>query len=241
MLAAVYMDRYLAAEPLHALTVHRLLLTALLLGAKYLDDDYYSNRFYAQIGGISLRELNALERNFVVKIGWRLHVSPEDYQRCLATVFAATDSWLPATRPAVLDEAGAREAEPRARGAAGAVGSGDAAREAVRTAERSGETPSAPKRGQAAASEPSTLKRSKEDARSWGPELAAPTPGAAETRVHRGPHRRERPTDAHGLQLRRPLVRSKLGVKRASGLSRGGVTLSGFSAVSWQRWQCPWH
>ncbi|KAF4655900.1 mitochondrial peripheral inner membrane protein, partial [Perkinsus chesapeaki] len=61
------------------LNIHRLLLTALTLAAKYYDDCYYANKRYAEVGGVSTRELNSLEASFLDMIHYRLFVAPEEY------------------------------------------------------------------------------------------------------------------------------------------------------------------
>lgn len=52
----------------------RLLLTALMIGAKFLDDRFLSNRFYAEVGGVTLQELNAMEVAMLKRLGWRATV-----------------------------------------------------------------------------------------------------------------------------------------------------------------------
>lgn len=82
--ASIYIDRLLKANPKFAVTplnVHRLLLTGAVLGAKFHDDDYYSNAWYAQVGGLSNKELNHLEAEFLRLIDWRVYVSEEDFER----------------------------------------------------------------------------------------------------------------------------------------------------------------
>jgi hypothetical protein len=52
----------------------RLILTSILLAIKYNEDEYYSNEYYAKVGGISLREMNALETEFLLLINYSLFV-----------------------------------------------------------------------------------------------------------------------------------------------------------------------
>lgn len=49
----------------------RLVLIAIMCASKYLDDHYYSNKHWAQIGGISTKELNQIEVDFLGRLGWR--------------------------------------------------------------------------------------------------------------------------------------------------------------------------
>jgi len=82
VLALVYIDRILKRQPeitVTDLTCHRLLATSVVLATKFLDDRYYSNAYYAKVGGLSLKELNALEKRFLQMLDWRLLVRPEEY------------------------------------------------------------------------------------------------------------------------------------------------------------------
>jgi hypothetical protein len=63
---------------LDTLTIHRLTLVSLVLAVKYHEDNHYSQAYYAQVGGVSLSELNAIERKFVEILEWNLEV---DYDR----------------------------------------------------------------------------------------------------------------------------------------------------------------
>jgi len=47
--------------------------------AKYLDDFYYSNKHWAEVGGISTRELNALELELLFRLNFNLSIRREDY------------------------------------------------------------------------------------------------------------------------------------------------------------------
>ena len=69
-------------------TIQRLLLVAIMIAAKYLDDRVCSNTCWAQIGGLRLAELNALELEFLFAIDFDLSVHPEDYTRCIAALLA---------------------------------------------------------------------------------------------------------------------------------------------------------
>jgi len=66
---------------LSLLNIHRLIITAVCVAAKFLDDSYYPNLFYSQIGGITLKELNFLEVEFLFGLNFSLHVTPPEYRR----------------------------------------------------------------------------------------------------------------------------------------------------------------
>lgn len=71
----IYIDRVCERQPhftISSLTVHRFLITAITVSAKALCDSYCTNSHYAKVGGISTRELNSLELEFLRLIDWRL-------------------------------------------------------------------------------------------------------------------------------------------------------------------------
>jgi hypothetical protein len=62
-------------------TVHRLFYIALLVACKYHDDTSYKNSFYSIIAGVTLKELNIMEIDFLYAIGFELYVTPEIFQK----------------------------------------------------------------------------------------------------------------------------------------------------------------
>lgn len=44
---------------------HRYLIIAIVLAIKYQDDDIYKNDYYAKVGGITMQELNDMEKEFL--------------------------------------------------------------------------------------------------------------------------------------------------------------------------------
>lgn len=82
VLALIYIDKVLRGDgPLriNKLTIHRLFITAITIATKFHDDQYYSNRTMAKIGGISVKELNAMEVEFVFHTRFDLCVSEKCY------------------------------------------------------------------------------------------------------------------------------------------------------------------
>jgi len=77
---------------------HMLVLTSLVAALKYHDDDWtpYPNSFYAKMGGVSLEELNEMEKRFCKAVDWQFHVWPEEYeiQRKLLVGAAASTASL---------------------------------------------------------------------------------------------------------------------------------------------------
>ncbi|ROW05090.1 hypothetical protein VSDG_00574 [Cytospora chrysosperma] len=73
-----------ALGPFHPIEgqVWRMLTIALLLGSKFLDDNTFQNRSWSEVSGISVSELNKLEAEWLMGIGWSLYVNlerSEDY------------------------------------------------------------------------------------------------------------------------------------------------------------------
>lgn len=92
VVAAAYIDRVLRLQPdfvLDAQTVHRLLLASLVVAVKFTDDATLKNSWYAQAGGVSNRELNVLEATLLKLLGWRVHVSAEEYDYYCGQIWPA--------------------------------------------------------------------------------------------------------------------------------------------------------
>jgi hypothetical protein len=82
VVALIYIDRLVAADSNFLVThrnVHRLLLTCATVAEKYYNDIYYCNTYYANVGGISLGEMNRLEVTLLYALMWRLKVSDEEF------------------------------------------------------------------------------------------------------------------------------------------------------------------
>ena len=55
---------------------YRMLAISLVLGSKFLDDSTFQNRSWAEVCGMDLGELNALERQWLLGLRWSLFVDP---------------------------------------------------------------------------------------------------------------------------------------------------------------------
>lgn len=62
--------------------MHRIVLTAIVVSIKMYDDVYDLNQFYAEVGAISVQELNILESTFLRKMDWNLLI-PEENMKLL--------------------------------------------------------------------------------------------------------------------------------------------------------------
>jgi len=98
VLALIYIDRVGKIDPVMSvcsLNVHRLLLVTVMIAAKFHDDVYYSNTYYAKVGGLALKEVNALEAHLVKMLSWRMLVEPVEYQLYHSLVCKVTTEEAP--------------------------------------------------------------------------------------------------------------------------------------------------
>eukprot|EP00960_Hanusia_phi_P030736 748819-Hanusia_phi.AAC.4 len=82
VVGAIYLERLKKRDEMVALTMYnfqRLFLVAVMLASKFLDDTYASNRIWADIGGLTIKELNHLELEFLYRIAFSLSISREEY------------------------------------------------------------------------------------------------------------------------------------------------------------------
>ncbi len=82
ILGLIYMDfaHWRAGLVVDALNVHRLFITCVLLAMKYLDDRVNTNATFAEIGGVSMAEMNSLEIDLLKLLSFNLDVPPELFQ-----------------------------------------------------------------------------------------------------------------------------------------------------------------
>mmetsp|Transcript_8582 Transcript_8582/g.19757 ORF Transcript_8582/g.19757 Transcript_8582/m.19757 type:complete len:232 (-) Transcript_8582:238-933(-) len=82
LVSLILLDRALQKMPGFLLTsfnVHRVYLTCILVASKYWDDLYYSNAHWSKVGGVNVRELNALELELIFLLDWKIGVRPAEY------------------------------------------------------------------------------------------------------------------------------------------------------------------
>ncbi|KAJ3159376.1 hypothetical protein HDU86_001694 [Geranomyces michiganensis] len=60
--------------------VHRLLITGIMVAVKFHSDVFFTNLHYARVGGLPVHELNELEMEFLLSIGFDLIISVEELQ-----------------------------------------------------------------------------------------------------------------------------------------------------------------
>jgi len=80
VLGTVLLARYLKAnrEQLTPLTLHRLLLASVVVAIKGHYDIYYSNAYYAQVGGVSPKEMNRLELALLKGLHFSVNVHADE-------------------------------------------------------------------------------------------------------------------------------------------------------------------
>eukprot|EP01062_Namystynia_karyoxenos_P013767 TRINITY_DN14949_c0_g1_i1.p1 TRINITY_DN14949_c0_g1~~TRINITY_DN14949_c0_g1_i1.p1 ORF type:complete len:231 (+),score=62.06 TRINITY_DN14949_c0_g1_i1:80-772(+) len=102
VIALVYMFR--SGIRICPASAHRLLLAALVLAVKWRTDrsERQRNSYFASVGGVSLTELNELERELLVALDWRLTVTEEEYAAVCALIETSSgcSRWLSAASAA---------------------------------------------------------------------------------------------------------------------------------------------
>lgn len=89
LIAIIYADRIHQMHPrarVSTFNMHRIILTGMLVATKFTEDSRVSNRFWSQVGGIELAELNQLEFQFCALLKFDLFVHPDEYESCFTLV-----------------------------------------------------------------------------------------------------------------------------------------------------------
>lgn len=92
IISLMYIDRLIQRNSfvLTELNIHRVVVTSILLAAKFFDDAYYNNAYYARVGGVLANEMNSLEVDFLFRINFSLHFSPEEFEQYREALMAHT-------------------------------------------------------------------------------------------------------------------------------------------------------
>lgn len=72
--------------------IHRLIITAVAVSTKFSSDFFYTNSRYSKVGGISLREMNYLELQFLILCDFNLLISVEEFERYSTLLYRFWDS-----------------------------------------------------------------------------------------------------------------------------------------------------
>lgn len=62
------------------ISLHRLIITAFTIVNKMYTDTFYTNTYYAILGGISVKELNEHEQDFLQVINWHVIIHKSDVE-----------------------------------------------------------------------------------------------------------------------------------------------------------------
>ena len=96
----VYVSRLLSSGTLSSLrpaNAHRLVLAGARAASKFLNDVHYDNKYYAEIGGVDLSELNFLELAFCYAAGFRLRARREEVARAAEVIASVGEDDLSAS------------------------------------------------------------------------------------------------------------------------------------------------
>ena len=91
IISLIYIDRIceIGHITLTYYNIHRVLFTSIIIAIKYNEDSFYDNKYYSEIAGVKLNELNILENTFVQKCNFKFYISDdifEKYSRYLNSV-----------------------------------------------------------------------------------------------------------------------------------------------------------
>eukprot|EP01059_Diplonema_ambulator_P037197 TRINITY_DN96_c0_g4_i3.p2 TRINITY_DN96_c0_g4~~TRINITY_DN96_c0_g4_i3.p2 ORF type:complete len:157 (+),score=51.34 TRINITY_DN96_c0_g4_i3:62-532(+) len=83
IIAIIYIDRICinANIIITENNVHRLLLAGFIVAIKWRQDRVHANSHYATVGGVTLKELNRLERTALNDLKWETHVEKSLYSK----------------------------------------------------------------------------------------------------------------------------------------------------------------
>ncbi|GJJ76318.1 hypothetical protein EMPS_08677 [Entomortierella parvispora] len=74
---------------------YRFFTGALILANKFLDDNTFTNKTWADITGMKIKDVNHLEMQFLSGIDFRLFTSPSEYSEWLASLTQFTGQYMP--------------------------------------------------------------------------------------------------------------------------------------------------
>ena len=83
ILGLIYIDRICDINRLRLTNynIHRILFISILIALKYNEDSIYSNKYYSEVAGVSLKELNSMESSFLELLDFKLFVSEEEFKK----------------------------------------------------------------------------------------------------------------------------------------------------------------
>lgn len=82
IISIIYIDRLCQKNYfINEHNIHKLLFTSILIAIKYQEDDYYKLNYYAQIAGVSLKDLIKMERDFLSLLDFSLFINEDLFEK----------------------------------------------------------------------------------------------------------------------------------------------------------------
>ena len=83
ILALIYIDKICekSANILSEFNIHQLLFTSIIIAIKYNEDLYYDNKYYAKIAGVTPKELQKMEGEFLKLIKFELYINKKIFDK----------------------------------------------------------------------------------------------------------------------------------------------------------------
>ncbi|EGC30214.1 hypothetical protein DICPUDRAFT_99601 [Dictyostelium purpureum] len=116
IISTIYLDRLiqnnheLAITPLN---IHRLFMGSIIVASKFHNDKALNNRYYAQVGGISLSEMNQLEIHFLLLLNWKLNIDAEIFNAFKNSIQSKIDILDQKIRKLTLEKEKEKEKEEK--------------------------------------------------------------------------------------------------------------------------------
>ncbi len=86
--SVIYIDKVITQHPklLTSKSVHRLLLASIVVAAKFTDDFHLTNKNFARVGGVQIKEMNSLEINFCKLMSFSFFTPPRVFNKYWKTI-----------------------------------------------------------------------------------------------------------------------------------------------------------
>ena len=83
IISLIYIDRIcqISHLTLTYYNIHRILFAAIIIAIKYNEDSFYDNKYYSEIAGVDLKELNIMENTFVEMCHFRLYIADDIFEK----------------------------------------------------------------------------------------------------------------------------------------------------------------
>ena len=83
MLILIYIDRFCEMNyvTLNFYNIHKLIIASMIAAIKYNEDNILKNDFYAKVCGVSKKEIDTLEYEFLSLIEFSLYVDEETFKQ----------------------------------------------------------------------------------------------------------------------------------------------------------------